>query len=87
VPKLYLTGGVARGVVMADEVHATGTSLESFEEAVANAFAEIPGDPGQEGLAEAQVARSWVTKGGVVGRTQYHVELVAHQPGSPGYDG
>lgn len=72
----------ATGVfVMPEQLRSTGTSFESFEEAVNNAFAEIPGDPAREGLAEADVARSWVTKGGVVGRTQYHVELVSRKAG------
>jgi hypothetical protein len=66
-------------------MHATGTSLESFEEAAANAFLEIPGD-GPEGMASADIVRAWVSKGGVVGRTQYHVVLASPAEGSdPGY--
>jgi flavin-binding protein dodecin len=52
-----------------------GTSLESFEEAAVNAFAEFEGDPSREGLAAAKVHMMWVEKGGFVGRIQYHVEL------------
>jgi hypothetical protein len=62
---------------MPDPVRATGSSLESFEEAVENALAQIPANANREGIAEAEVARSWVSTGGFVGRTQYHVELVA----------
>jgi hypothetical protein len=68
---------------MAEEKRVTGTSLESFAQAAASAFEQIPGDPNREGLAAADVARAWVTKGGFVGRTQYHVELVS--PGKGGY--
>lgn len=62
---------------MAEQVRAVGMSLDSFQDALDNAFEEIPGDPAREGVAEAEVTRTWVTKGGIVGRTQYHVELVA----------
>jgi flavin-binding protein dodecin len=68
---------------MAEEKRVTGTSLESFEQAAASAFDEIPGDPNAEGIASADVVRTWVTKGGFVGRTQYHVELLS--PGEGGY--
>ena len=61
---------------MPDEQRVTGTSLTSFADAAAEAFNDIPGDPDQEGLAAAEVTRAWLTKGGVVGSTQYHVELV-----------
>jgi hypothetical protein len=62
---------------MAEEQRVTGTSLESFEDAVATAFADVPGDPDREGLASADVVRAWVSKGGIVGQTQYHVELAS----------
>lgn len=52
-----------------------GTSFESFADAAANAFESVTGDPNREGSAAAKVTRFWMTKGGVVGRTQYHVEL------------
>ncbi|HEX2125202.1 MAG TPA: hypothetical protein VHF45_01415 [Thermoleophilaceae bacterium] len=52
-----------------------GTSFTSFADAATIAFDEIPGDPDREGAAAADVARLWLTKGGVVGRVQYHVEL------------
>jgi hypothetical protein len=53
----------------------TGTSLESFSDAAATAFGDIEGEPGREGMAGADVVRMWLTKGGIVGRTQYHVEI------------
>jgi hypothetical protein len=53
----------------------TGTSLESFSDAASTAFRDIEGDPEREGAAAADVVRLWMTKGGVVGRTQYHVEI------------
>jgi hypothetical protein len=62
---------------MPDEVRVTGSSLESFEDAVASAFSDVPGDPEREGLASADVVRAWVSKGGFVGQTEYHVELVS----------
>ena len=52
-----------------------GTSFESFSDAAAAAFRDVPGDPDREGAAAARVERLWVTKGGIVGRVQYHVEL------------
>jgi hypothetical protein len=58
-----------------DKGRVIGTSLESFTEATAMAFSQIKGDPGREGAAAASVLRMWVTKGGFVGRNQYHVEL------------
>ena len=63
-----------------DRTRVTGTSLESFEEATDHAFGQIPGD-GPEGSASADLVRAWVTKGGFVGRTQYHVELAAPAAG------
>ena len=60
---------------MPNDAQIIGTSLESFAAAAEAAFADIPGDPDKEGLASASVARMWLTKGGAVGRTQYHVEL------------
>jgi hypothetical protein len=61
-----------------------GTSLESFTKAADAAFNEVPGDPNQEGFAEAEVARLTMSKGGVVGRTQYHVELSLRDPADGG---
>jgi hypothetical protein len=60
-------------VVTTDPI--VGTSFESFADAARQAFEQVPGDPKREGLATADVARMWVTKGGVVGATQFHVEL------------
>lgn len=62
---------------MAAQTEATvkGTSMESFAEAADNAFREVPGDPKREGAAAAEVTRLWMTKGGIVGTTQYHAEL------------
>ena len=60
---------------MSEEGRVTGTSLESFARAADEAFAQIPGDPGREGVAAARVAELWMTKGGFVGRTQYHAAL------------
>ncbi len=62
---------------MTDGAGAVGSSLESFEEAALNAFGDIPGDPDRRGLVSASVARMWLTKGGVVGVPQFHVELQA----------
>ena len=56
-----------------------GTSFTSFADAARIAFDEVPGDPDREGLAAADVARLWLTKGGVVGRVQYHAELTPVQ--------
>jgi flavin-binding protein dodecin len=52
-----------------------GTSFESFADAAQSAFAQVEGDPGKEGAAAAEVVRMTLTKGGIVGRTQYHVEI------------
>jgi hypothetical protein len=52
---------------MNELVSTVGTSLESFADAVASAFEEIPCDPNREGLATAVVTRLWMTKGGVAG--------------------
>lgn len=60
---------------MSGETRARGASLSSFEEATLNAFESVPGDPSKEGLAAAEVARLWVSKGGVVGTPQFHVEI------------
>jgi hypothetical protein len=49
--------------------------MTSFADAAQSALDQIPGDPQQEGIAVANVTRLWVSKGGVVGSTQYHVEL------------
>lgn len=61
---------------MAKEQGHVGTSFESFAAAAAAAFDTVPGDPKREGAASAEVARMWVSKGGFVGRVQYHVELL-----------
>lgn len=60
---------------MAEQSGVNGSSLVSFAEAAASAFDQIPGDPDREGSAAAEVTRMWVTKGGIVGSTQYHVHL------------
>lgn len=60
---------------MSDEEPVVGTSFASFADAGKIAFDQIPGDPDREGAAAADVARLWLTKGGIVGRVQYHVEL------------
>jgi hypothetical protein len=62
---------------MTDFLSTVGTSFDSFADAAASAFEQIPGDPTAEGLASAIVTRLWMSKGGVVGRVQYHAELVA----------
>ena len=53
-----------------------GASFDSFAEAASSAFDAMPGDPDREGAAAAEVSRLWMTKGGVVGRVQFHAELV-----------
>ena len=68
---------------MAEEKRVTGTSFESFTDAARSAFDQIEGDPDREGLAEAEVTRFWLEKGGVVGRIQYGVELTS--PSGRGY--
>ena len=65
---------------MTEEGTLTGSSLKSFEDAAAQAFAGVPGDPNREGLAFATVRRMWLEKGGIVGRIQYHVELEKWEP-------
>jgi len=60
---------------MADEKRVTGSSLASFDEAARNAFGLVPGDPQQEGYKAAAVSRMWMTAGGFVFITHYHVEL------------
>lgn len=60
---------------MSESQPAVGTSFDSFADAAKVAFDQIPGDPDREGYAAANVARLWLTKGGVVGHSQYHVEL------------
>lgn len=60
---------------MTDQTTVTGTSLESFAAAAAVAFDQVPGDPNREGMAEADVTKAWMSKGGFVGSTEYHVEL------------
>jgi hypothetical protein len=61
---------------MSEEQRVEATSLISFEDAINEAFAQVPGDPDSEGLASAEVASLSLSKGGFVGRTQYHVALV-----------
>jgi hypothetical protein len=61
---------------MPESVRVTGSSFESFAKAAAEAFDQIPGDEGREGLATAYATALWMTKGGAVGRTQYNAELV-----------
>jgi flavin-binding protein dodecin len=60
---------------MTDEVRVRATSLESFEAAIEAAFEQIEPD-GPERLATARVDSQTISRGGVVGSTQYHVELV-----------
>jgi hypothetical protein len=60
---------------MPDDESVVGTSFDSFTEAAKAAFDQIPGDPDREGAAAAEVRRLWLTKGGIVGRVQYHAEL------------
>jgi len=62
---------------MDDEQRVEATSLISFEDAIKQAFAQIPGDPEKGGIASAEVARFSLSKGGFVGVTQYHVVLVS----------
>lgn len=52
-----------------------GTSLTSFDDAAESAFSRVVGDPRREMLRAAEVERMWVTGGGAVGHTMYHVEL------------
>jgi hypothetical protein len=61
-----------------DEVRVRATSLTSFADAIEEAFRKIPPD-GPEGYTAAQVKRQWISRGGFVGITQYHVELL-HLP-------
>lgn len=61
---------------MSEREAVVGTSFSSFAEAAKAAFDQISGDPAKEGAAAAEVRRLWLTKGGVVGREQFHVELV-----------
>lgn len=65
---------------MTEENSIIGTSFESFSDAAATAFAQVEGDPRREGAATANVARMWLEKGGIVGRTQYRVELLTPSP-------
>ncbi|MDX6438313.1 MAG: hypothetical protein QOF45_896 [Gaiellaceae bacterium] len=60
---------------MSQQEGIVGASFESFADAAKAAFDQIPGDPNREGAAAADVARLWVSKGGIVGRVQYHAEL------------
>ena len=60
---------------MNEENTLAGSSLESVEDAAAQAFAGVEGDPNKEGLAFATVRRMRLEKGGFVGQIQYHVEL------------
>jgi len=64
-------------VEMSKELRVEASSQISFEDAINEAFAQIPGDPKREGLASAEVARLSLSKGGIVGVTQYHVLLVS----------
>jgi hypothetical protein len=57
----------------------TATSLRSFDDAVRQAFAQVPGAPEREGYAICDVTRMWVTKGGVVQLPQFHVEIRAER--------
>ena len=66
---------------MPESTRVTGSSSESFAEAAAAAFEQVPGDPEREGLAAAYVTALWMTKGGVVGQPQYNAELVPVTPG------
>jgi hypothetical protein len=59
---------------MPDEGLVVGSSLESFARAADDAFAQIPGDPFQDGAAAARVTELWVTKG-FLGQPRYHVAL------------
>ena len=61
---------------MNEQQRVEATSFVSFEEAINDAFAQVPGDPDREGLASAEVASLSLSKGGFVDRTQYHVALV-----------
>jgi hypothetical protein len=67
---------------MAEYQRVTGSSFNSFAEAAKSAFDEVEGDRSREGIAEARVTELWMTKGGVVGRTQYHAELERVPDGS-----
>lgn len=69
---------------MSKELRVEASSQISFEDAINEAFAQIPGDPKREGLASAEVARLSLSKGGIVGVTQYHVLLVS--PTASGQD-
>lgn len=62
----------------------TGTSMTSFADAAQAAFNEMPGHQGKEGLASAEVTRLWLSKGGVVGSTQFHVELTSLEADTKG---
>jgi hypothetical protein len=66
---------------MASGEKAVGTSFDSFDEAARSAFDAIAGAPHREGLGAAEVSRLWLTKGGVVGRVQFHAELVSLRGG------
>jgi hypothetical protein len=66
---------------MPESTRVTGSSFESFAEAAATAFEQVPGDPAREGVAAAYVTALWMTKGGIVGRPQYNAELVPATPG------
>lgn len=52
-----------------------GTSLTSLEDAVRQAFDAVAGDPNREGVASAVVRTIRLSKGGVVGLTQFEVEV------------
>lgn len=50
-----------------------GMSLESFEEAAAEALGQLPAGP--EGFRRGRIVSWWVESGGWVERTQYHVKM------------
>ena len=58
-----------------EETRVVGSSFESSSDAARSAFEQVPGDPDREGVATAEVARLWLTKGGFVGRVEFHAEL------------
>ena len=69
---------IADGLAAAEQgKRSLETSTKQAEDAIKEAFAQIPGDPEKEGLASAEVARLSLSRGGVVGVTQYHVLLVS----------
>ena len=61
---------------MSSDETVVGNSFDSFADAASSAFSQVPGDPNREGAAAATVARLWMSKGGIVGRVQFHAELI-----------